>query len=108
VDVPKFPLRVDIRMWAKAREHRRIGRRCYPRCYPRGDGWASGQLEQLAASFAWLDPPPVGNPPPRGAAALVAQYLDRLGLVKVIDTAARCAVARCWVMETRSSMRTST
>jgi hypothetical protein len=49
---------------------------------------ASGQLEQLAASFARLDPPPVGTRRHVGPLLLVAHYLDRLGLVKVIDTAA--------------------
>jgi hypothetical protein len=49
---------------------------------------ASGQLEQLAASFARLDPPPVGTRRHVGPLLLVAHYLDRLGLVEVIDTAA--------------------
>lgn len=48
---------------------------------------ASGQLEQLAASFARLDPPPVGTRRHVGPLLLVAHYLQRLGLVKVIDTA---------------------
>jgi Domain of unknown function (DUF4277)/Transposase DDE domain len=49
---------------------------------------ASGQLEQLAASFARLDPPPTGTRRHVGPLLLVAHYLDRLGLVKVIDAAA--------------------
>jgi hypothetical protein len=49
---------------------------------------ASGQLEQLAASFARLDPPPVGTRRHVGPLLLVRHYLDRLGLVKVIDDAA--------------------
>jgi len=46
---------------------------------------ASGQLEQLAASFARLDPPPTGTRRHVGPLLLVAHYLDRLGLVDVID-----------------------
>jgi hypothetical protein len=49
---------------------------------------ASGQLEQLAASFARLDPPPVGTRRQVGPLLLVAHYLNRLSLVKLIDTAA--------------------
>jgi hypothetical protein len=49
---------------------------------------ASGQLEQLAASFARLDPPPVGTRRHVGPLLLVRHYLDRLGVVKVIDDAA--------------------
>lgn len=49
---------------------------------------ASGQLEQLAASFARLDPPAVGTRRHVGPLLLVAHYLQRLDLVKVIDTAA--------------------
>src|SRR6202165_5860257 len=49
---------------------------------------ASGQLEQLAASFARLDPPPAGTRRHVGPLLLVAHYLDRLSLVKLIDTAA--------------------
>ena len=48
---------------------------------------ASGQLEQLAASFARLDPPPVGTRRHVGPLLLVAHYLDRLGLVELIDNA---------------------
>ena len=46
---------------------------------------SSGQLDQLAASFARLDPPPVGTRRQVGALLLVAHYLRRLELVKVID-----------------------
>jgi Domain of unknown function (DUF4277)/Transposase DDE domain len=49
---------------------------------------ASGQLEQLAASFARLDPPPVGTRRHVGPLLLVGHYLQRLGVVKVIDDAA--------------------
>ena len=48
---------------------------------------ASGQLEQLAASFARLDPPPVGTRRHVGALLLVAHYLARLGLVDLVDAA---------------------
>jgi hypothetical protein len=46
---------------------------------------ASGQLEQLAASFARLDPPAAGTRRVVGPLLLVAHYLDRLGLVKLVD-----------------------
>ena len=46
---------------------------------------ASGQLEQLAASFARLDPPAAGTRRLTGPLLLVAHYLDRLGLVKLVD-----------------------
>lgn len=49
---------------------------------------ASGQLDQLAGSFARLDPPPVGTRRHVGPLLLVAHYLDRLGLVKLVDAAA--------------------
>lgn len=49
---------------------------------------ASGQLEQLAASFARLDPPPLGTRRHVGPLLLVAHYLDRLSLVKLVDAAA--------------------
>jgi hypothetical protein len=49
---------------------------------------ASGQLDQLAASFARLDPPGVGTRRHVGPLLLVAHYLDRLGLVKLVDAAA--------------------
>jgi Domain of unknown function (DUF4277)/Transposase DDE domain len=48
---------------------------------------ASGQLEQLAASFARLDPPPAGTRRHVGPLLLVRHYLDRLGLVGLIDDA---------------------
>jgi len=47
----------------------------------------SGQLDQLAASFTRLDPPPVGTRRHVGPLLLVAHYLDRLGLVKLVDAA---------------------
>jgi hypothetical protein len=46
---------------------------------------ASGQLDQLAASFARLDPPRAGTRREVGPLLLVAHYLDRLGVVKLID-----------------------
>lgn len=46
---------------------------------------ASGQLDQLAASFTRLDPPSVGTRRQVGALLLVRHYLQRLDLVKVID-----------------------
>jgi transposase len=46
---------------------------------------ASGQLEQLAASFARLDPPPWGTRREVGPLLLVRHYLDRLGLVTLVD-----------------------
>ena len=49
---------------------------------------ASGQLEQLAASFTRLDPPPVGTRRQVGPLLLVHHYLARLGLVELIDAAA--------------------
>jgi Domain of unknown function (DUF4277)/Transposase DDE domain len=48
---------------------------------------ASGQLEQLAASFARLDPPPAGTRRHVGPLLLVHHYVDRLGLVELIDNA---------------------
>ena len=47
---------------------------------------ASGQLEQLAASFARLDPPAAGTRRVVGPLLLVAYYLDRLGLAKLVDS----------------------
>jgi hypothetical protein len=49
---------------------------------------ASGQLDQLAASFARLDPPALGVRRHVGALLLARHYLDRLGLVGLIDAAA--------------------
>ena len=48
---------------------------------------ASGQLEQLAASFARLDRPPVGTRRHVGPLLLVHHYLARLGLVELVDAA---------------------
>ena len=48
---------------------------------------ASGQLDQLAASFARLDPPPWGSRREVGSLLLVRHYLQRLGLVKIVDDA---------------------
>lgn len=47
---------------------------------------ASGQLEQLAASFARLDPPAEGTRRQVGPLLPVAHYLDRLGLAKLVDS----------------------
>jgi len=46
---------------------------------------ASGQLDQLAASFARLDPPVVGTRREVGPLLVVAHYLDRLGVVGIVD-----------------------
>jgi len=48
---------------------------------------ASGQLDQLAASFARLDPPPWGTRREVGSLLLVRHYLQRLELVKIVDKA---------------------
>ena len=48
---------------------------------------ASGQLDQLAASFARLDPPPWGTRREVGSLLLARHYLQRLGLVKIVDEA---------------------
>jgi hypothetical protein len=48
---------------------------------------ASGQLDQLAASFTRLDPPRAGTRRHVGALLLVGHYLDRLGLVRLVDEA---------------------
>jgi transposase len=50
---------------------------------------ASGQLEQLAAGFARLDPPGWGTRREVGPLLLVRHYLHRLGLVKLVDGAVR-------------------
>ena len=47
----------------------------------------SGQLDQLAASFARLDPPPWGTRREVGSLLLVRHYLQRLGLGKIVDEA---------------------
>jgi Domain of unknown function (DUF4277)/Transposase DDE domain len=49
---------------------------------------ASGQLEQLAASFARLDPPPAGTRRYVGPLLLVHHYLRRLELIGLVDQAA--------------------
>lgn len=46
---------------------------------------ASGQLDQLAASFARLDPPRLGFRRDVGPLLLVRHVLERLGLVGIID-----------------------
>lgn len=48
---------------------------------------ASGQLDQLAASFARLDPPQIGTRRDVGALLLVRHYLQRLGLTGIVDRA---------------------
>jgi Domain of unknown function (DUF4277)/Transposase DDE domain len=48
---------------------------------------ASGQLEQLAASFARLDPPPAGTRRHVGPLLLVHHYVNRLAVVGLIDNA---------------------
>jgi transposase len=48
---------------------------------------ASGQLDQLAGSFARLDPPPWGTRREVGPLLLVRHYLNRLGLIKLVDQA---------------------
>jgi len=48
---------------------------------------ASGQLEQLAAGFARLDPPPWGTRREVGPLLLVRHYLHRLGLARLVDEA---------------------
>ena len=49
---------------------------------------ASGQLDRWAGAFARLDPPPVGTRREVGPLLLVCHYLDRLGLVELVDAAA--------------------
>lgn len=46
---------------------------------------ASGQLEQLAAAFARLDPPLAGTRREVGPLLLVAHYLERLDLAALVD-----------------------
>jgi transposase len=48
---------------------------------------ASGELDRLAAAFTRLDPPPEGTRVRCGALALVACYLERLGLAAAVDRA---------------------
>jgi transposase len=45
----------------------------------------SGQLEQLAATLARLDPPMTGTRREVGPLLLVRHYLDRLGVVEIVD-----------------------
>jgi transposase len=45
----------------------------------------SGQLEQLAATLARLDPPMTGTRREVGPLLLVGHYLDRLGLAGIVD-----------------------
>lgn len=49
---------------------------------------ASGQLDQLAGSFARLDPPPAGTRREVGPLLLVHAYLRRLGIAGIVDRAA--------------------
>lgn len=46
---------------------------------------ASGQLDQLAATFARLDPPGVGIRREVGPLLLVGHYLERLGIGRIVD-----------------------
>lgn len=46
---------------------------------------ASGQLDQLAASFARLDPPAVGIRREVGPLLVVGHYLARLGIGRIVD-----------------------
>jgi hypothetical protein len=48
---------------------------------------ASGQLEQLAAAFARLDPPLLGVRREVGPLLLVRHYLERLGLATIVERA---------------------
>src|ERR1700722_19825870 len=48
---------------------------------------ASGELDRLAAAFTRLDPPPEGTRVRCGTLALVACYLERLGLASAVDRA---------------------
>jgi hypothetical protein len=48
---------------------------------------ASGQLDQLAASFARLDPPALGTRREVGTLLLVQHYLDKLELTNLVDQA---------------------
>src|ERR1700682_1798053 len=48
-----------------------------------GELKAAGQPEQVAGSFARLDPPPAGTRRHVGPLLLVRHYVDRLGLVGV-------------------------
>lgn len=46
---------------------------------------ASGQLDSLAAAFTRLDPPLTGTRREVGPLLLVAHYLNRLGLMELVD-----------------------
>jgi hypothetical protein len=46
---------------------------------------ASGQLDQLAASFTRLDPPPIGVRREVGPLLLVREVLQRLDLISIVD-----------------------
>jgi transposase len=48
---------------------------------------ASGELDRLAAAFTRLDPPPAGTRRRCGALALVACYIERLGLAEAVERA---------------------
>lgn len=48
---------------------------------------ASGELDRLAAAFTRLDPPPQGTRRRCGALALVAHYIERLGLAEAVERA---------------------
>jgi hypothetical protein len=65
---------------------------------------ASGELDRLGAAFTRLDPPPEGTRQRCGALALVAIYLERLGLAQAVDRALKraAAAARAAFPETRS------
>ena len=67
---------------------------------------ASGQLDQLAGSFARLDPPPVGTRREVGPLLLGASYLERLGIRDVVDQAAPMR-GRALLTTGRSSRRLS-
>jgi len=69
-------------------EHGRVRHRVLSTLGREDELKASGQLEQLAASFARLDPPPAGTRRHVGPLLLVAHYLAGLGLVELIDAAA--------------------
>src|ERR1700757_5007319 len=49
---------------------------------------ASGELDRWAGAFTRLDPPPVGTRRQIGPLLLVAHYLQRLGLVGLVDQVA--------------------
>jgi hypothetical protein len=55
---------------------------------------ASGELDRLAAAFTRLDPPPEGARRRCGPLALVAHYLERLGLGEAVERALPVTVGR--------------